>query len=59
MTYYLRVLQITVHNMEGHVTSRELWERLVLKLENAMRPHILPNSSLNMGRCSCVWIPKL
>ena len=36
MTYYLRVLQITVPNMEGHVTSRELWERLVLKLENVM-----------------------
>ena len=36
VTYYLRVLQITVPNMEGHVTSRELWERLVLKLENAM-----------------------
>ena len=36
MTYYLRVLQITVPNMESHVASRELWERLVLKLENAM-----------------------
>ena len=36
VTYYLRVLQITVPNVEGHVTSREFWKRLVLKLENAM-----------------------